>query len=167
MVGVHLVDETELHLVADSKRPVDLSVFCAGLAVDELPPRVCRRRDPVDLDHVVFPLDALRAMRMRLRSVVMVLLVVPVMGVGVLLCSCGGLGGAATSSSAATPPLPVGRSVMPHFGQEAAQAAAIRGMGQTKAVGGSVSACAGMSFIPQFGHLPAHEETTSGCIGQA
>ena len=60
VVGVHLVDQAELHLVADAERPVDLGVLRAGLAVDELPAHVGRGRHPVDLDHVVFPFDALR-----------------------------------------------------------------------------------------------------------
>ena len=58
MVGVHLVDEADLHLVADPEPPVDRVVLGVGRAVDELPAHVRRRRDLVDLDHVVFPLDA-------------------------------------------------------------------------------------------------------------
>ena len=42
------------------ERPVDLRVLGAGVAVDQLPAHVRRRRHPVDLDHVVFPLDPLR-----------------------------------------------------------------------------------------------------------
>ena len=38
--------------------PVDRVVLGAGGAVDELPAHVLRRRHPVDLDHVVLPLDA-------------------------------------------------------------------------------------------------------------
>ena len=57
---------------------------------------------------------------------------------------------------------------MPHFGQVAAHVAVISAsMGHAKALGASVSACAGMSFIPHFGHLPAQEATISGSIGQA
>ena len=59
MVRVHLVHEAQLHLVTDVEGPVDLRVFGARVAVDELPARVRGRRHPVDLDHVVFPLDAL------------------------------------------------------------------------------------------------------------
>ena len=59
MVGVHLVDEADLHTVADPKPPVDPCILRARLAVDELPAHVRRRRHPVDLDHVVFPLDPL------------------------------------------------------------------------------------------------------------
>ena len=51
---------------------------------------------------------------------------------------------------------------MPHFGHVPAQVAVISGcIGQTNAVGGSVSAGAGMSFMPHFGHFPAHEATIS------
>ena len=45
--------------VADPKPPVDPCILRARLAVDELPAHVRRRRHPVDLDHVVFPLDPL------------------------------------------------------------------------------------------------------------
>ena len=45
-------------IFTDVERPVDLSVFCPCLSVDELPAHVRRRRHSVDLDHVVFPLDA-------------------------------------------------------------------------------------------------------------
>ena len=57
VIRVHLVDEADLHRVADAEAPVDLVVDGAARAVDELPARVRRRGDAVDLDHVVFPLD--------------------------------------------------------------------------------------------------------------
>src|SRR5438874_13747203 len=62
----------QLHLVADMERPVDLGVLRSRLAVEELPPHVGRRRHPVDLHHVVFPLDSLGG-------------VVPVFGLAVLM----------------------------------------------------------------------------------
>ena len=58
MIRVHLVDEANLHAVADAEAPVDLVVDGAARTVDELPARIRRRRDAVDLDHVVLPLDA-------------------------------------------------------------------------------------------------------------
>jgi hypothetical protein len=55
------------HPVADAQPPVDRVVRGAGLAVDQAPARVRRRRHPVDVDHVVFPLDAARiGLRLRL-----------------------------------------------------------------------------------------------------
>src|SRR5215211_1473178 len=44
MVGLHLVDEPDLDLVADAEPPADRVVLGAGR--------------PVELDHVVFPFDA-------------------------------------------------------------------------------------------------------------
>src|SRR5215210_1658829 len=57
VVRVHLVHEPELDLIADSELPVDRVVGGARLSVDKAPPHVRRRCDPVDVDHVVFPLD--------------------------------------------------------------------------------------------------------------
>ena len=57
MVAGHLVEEPELDPVADAEAPVDRLVLGARLAVDDLPAHVRRRRHPIDLDHVVFPLD--------------------------------------------------------------------------------------------------------------
>ena len=57
MVRVHLVDEPELDAVADRELPVDPVVGRAGVAVDEHPAHVRGRRQAVDLDHVVLPLD--------------------------------------------------------------------------------------------------------------
>src|SRR5262249_36991932 len=59
MVGVHTVDEPDLHLVTYAEVPVDPGVLRARGSVDQLPAHVRRGGDPVDLDHVVFPLDAL------------------------------------------------------------------------------------------------------------
>ena len=77
MVGVHLVDEPDLHLVADPEPPVDRVVLGAraGRPVDELPAHVRRRRHPVDLDHVVFPLDAAGGVVLVAFAVVLVLAV--------------------------------------------------------------------------------------------
>ena len=58
VVGVHLVDQPDLHAVADAEPPLDGVVLGVVGAVDELPAHVRRRRELVDLDHVVFPLDA-------------------------------------------------------------------------------------------------------------
>ena len=60
MIGVHLVHEADLDLITNSEFPVDGGVFGAGVAIDELPAHVRGRGLPVDLDHVVFPLDPLR-----------------------------------------------------------------------------------------------------------
>ena len=57
MVSGHLVEEPDLHLVADPEPPVDRRVLIAGRAVDQLPAHVGRGGHPVDLDHVVVPLD--------------------------------------------------------------------------------------------------------------
>src|SRR5438046_6663129 len=54
------------------ERPVDLGILRSRLSVDELPPHVGRSGHPVDLDHVVFPLDPLGG-------------VVPVVGLAVLM----------------------------------------------------------------------------------
>jgi hypothetical protein len=58
VVGVHLVDEPQLDLIADAEAPVDRVVGGTCFSVDEAPMHVRRRRDPVDVDHVVLPLDA-------------------------------------------------------------------------------------------------------------
>ena len=141
MVGVHFVDEADLHLVADPERPVDLSVLGAGFAVDELPAHVRRRRHAVDLDHVVFPLDSLRRVVCVASAVVSVVLVMLVVLGVVLLVLPWAVSEAEASSGAATAPLPVARKVMPHFGQDAGELAVISGcIGQTKAVGASALA---------------------------
>ena len=57
MVGVHLVQQPDLHAVTDAEPPLDVVVLRIVGAVDELPARVRRRRELVDVDHVVFPLD--------------------------------------------------------------------------------------------------------------
>ena len=58
MIRIHLVDQSQLDLVADAEGPVDLRVLGARVAVDELPAHVRRGRHAVHLDHVVFPLDS-------------------------------------------------------------------------------------------------------------
>ena len=60
VVGVHLVDQADLHPVADPELPGDVVVRGVGRAIDQLPAGVRRRRDLVDLDHVVLPLDPIR-----------------------------------------------------------------------------------------------------------
>src|SRR5438034_5789283 len=65
------------------ERPVDLGILRSRLAVDELPPHVGGRRHPVDLHHVVFPLDPLGGVVPVLGLAV--LMVVPVMAVLVLI----------------------------------------------------------------------------------
>jgi hypothetical protein len=57
VVGVHLVDQPQLDLVSDAELPVDRVVHRACLPIDEVPAHVRRRGDPVDVDHVVLPLD--------------------------------------------------------------------------------------------------------------
>ena len=58
VVAGHLVEQPDLHLVADAEAPVDRRVFGVGVAVDELPAHVRWGGHPIDVDHVVFPLDA-------------------------------------------------------------------------------------------------------------
>jgi hypothetical protein len=60
MVPGHLVQQPELHLVTDAEGPVDRGVLRARGLVDQLPAHVRRGGESVDLDHVVFPLDATR-----------------------------------------------------------------------------------------------------------
>ena len=62
MVGVHLVDQADLDLVSNPEIPVDRGVRRPNVTVDELPAHVLRRRAPIHLHHVVFPLDALRVL---------------------------------------------------------------------------------------------------------
>src|ERR687891_2384705 len=57
VVGLHLVHESDLDLVADAETPVDRVVLGTGRPVHDDPAHVGRRRLPVHLDHVVFPLD--------------------------------------------------------------------------------------------------------------
>jgi len=57
VVGIHLVDQPQLDLVADTELPGDRVVDGARLLVDEVPAQVRGRRDPVDVEHVVLPLD--------------------------------------------------------------------------------------------------------------
>jgi hypothetical protein len=57
VIGVHLVDQSNLHLVPDPKPPVDLPSFGACRPIDQLPTHVARRGQPVHIHHVVFPLD--------------------------------------------------------------------------------------------------------------
>jgi hypothetical protein len=73
VVGIHFVDQADLHAIADAEPPVDLRVLRPRLAVDELPAHVRRRRHAVHLDHVVFPLDPLgRFMAVRVLAVAVV-----------------------------------------------------------------------------------------------
>src|SRR5262245_30813103 len=58
MVGVHFVDQPDLHSFADREPPVDRRTGGTGGAVDQLPAHVVRGGQPVDLHHVVFPFDA-------------------------------------------------------------------------------------------------------------
>ena len=120
VVGVHLVDEPDLHAVADAEVPVDRVVLGVVGAVDELPAHVRRRRELVDLDHVVFPLDAAR-----------VLVAVPV---GVRARD----GRRRAASSWPCPPAcdrtsRAGMSFMPHSGQRSAVSLVTSGcIGQAK-----------------------------------
>ena len=79
VVAGHLVQQPELHLVTDPEAPVDRGVLRAGRLVGQLPAHVRRGGEPVDLDHVVFPLDAAR------RGVVMTFIGFAVMLVGTVL----------------------------------------------------------------------------------
>src|SRR4051794_10864001 len=75
MVRVHLVDEADLHAIADAEAPIDPCSLRACRAVDQLPARVRRRGHAVDGDHVVFPLDSARGVGMFGSYVVMVVLI--------------------------------------------------------------------------------------------
>ena len=61
VVPSHLVEQANLHPVADAESPVDRrgSRRRSSRSI-ELPADVGRRRHAVDLDHVVFPFDAVR-----------------------------------------------------------------------------------------------------------
>src|SRR3954464_10910035 len=81
MVGVHLVDQADLHPVADGELPLDGVVGGVGGAVDQLPAGVGRRGDPVDVDHVVLPLAAAgRGVVVRVVGVRLVVVVVMPLG---------------------------------------------------------------------------------------
>ena len=58
VIRVHLVEQADLDLVADPEAPLDGTVLGSCCRVNQLPAHVGGGRDPVDLDHVVFPLDA-------------------------------------------------------------------------------------------------------------
>ena len=58
VVGIHLVHKSQLDLVADAELPGDRIVDCSGRSIDEVLAHVRGCRQPVDVDHVVFPLDA-------------------------------------------------------------------------------------------------------------
>jgi len=58
VIGVHLVDQPDLHPVTHREGPVDIRVLRPGLAVDQLPDHVARIRRPVDIRHQVLPLQA-------------------------------------------------------------------------------------------------------------
>ena len=130
MVGLHLVDEPDLDLVADVELPVDGGVLSAGFPVDDQPAHIGRRRLPVQLDHVVFPFDAFRsAVRMAsLFAMGVVLLVVSVvvfmlavaiavtvLFVPVHVVAVSSLPESGASPRSAAAPVPVA-GVMPHFG---------------------------------------------------
>jgi len=70
VIGVHLVDQPDLHLVTDPEPPGDPVVPRSGVPVEKDPPHVRRGGHPVHLDHVVLPLDAL-AGRLLARVMVM------------------------------------------------------------------------------------------------
>ena len=57
VVGVHLVDQSDLDPVSDGEPPVDRGCRGAGGPVHEFPVHV-RCGQPVDCHHVVFPFDA-------------------------------------------------------------------------------------------------------------
>src|SRR5215216_3831643 len=61
MVGVHFIDQPDLDSVADGEPPVDGGAVGAGGPVEEPPVHGGAGGLAVDLDHVVFPLDALSA----------------------------------------------------------------------------------------------------------
>jgi hypothetical protein len=57
MVGIHLVDQPDLHPLADRELPVDRAAVGTHRPVHQRPMHRGVGRHPVDLDHVVFPLD--------------------------------------------------------------------------------------------------------------
>src|SRR5215210_6543269 len=78
VVRVHLVDQPQLDLIADPEAPVDRMVGGACLPVDKAPMHVRRCRDPVDVDHVIFPFDTARLALRLLAVLFFVLGFVPV-----------------------------------------------------------------------------------------
>ena len=177
VVRVHLVDQPHLHLVTDSEFPVDCMVFGAGCAVDQLPAHVLRRGHPVDLDHVVLPLDGAGSAMPVALAVVRVLI-----ALGVMVVSLSGvvvLVGAAVQLVFIGVVLMViamsfvlctrvdergGQEFIPHSGQRPGSLLTISGcMGQVYVVGAAVAS----SAMPHFGQRPGSSRTTSGCIGQA
>jgi hypothetical protein len=59
MIGVHLVDQPDFDPVPNRERPVEWTVHCTGLPVDELPNTVARIRCPIDLRHQMLPLETI------------------------------------------------------------------------------------------------------------
>jgi hypothetical protein len=60
VIAGHLVQQPDLQPVADPESPVDRGVLVAGAFLDQRRAHVRRSGEPVDLDHVVFALDATR-----------------------------------------------------------------------------------------------------------
>src|SRR5215204_334190 len=61
MVGGHFIDQPDLDSVADGEPPVDGGAVGTGGPVEEPPVHGGAGGLAVDLDHIVLPLDALRA----------------------------------------------------------------------------------------------------------
>src|SRR5688572_29557067 len=57
MIGIRLVHEAYLHLVADFELPVDALVYMSRFAIHKLPVHIGGSREAVDLHHAVFPLN--------------------------------------------------------------------------------------------------------------
>ena len=152
VVRVHLVDEADLHLITDAEAPVDRGVLRACRAVDELPAHVGGSGDPVDLDHVVFPLDPLRGVMLMRAFVVLVLVPALVVLVPVVMAAFWYQVTSARASCRTSGNDPVHRS--------SPRGASGR---RTSSLLGAVA----RSFIPHFGHEPGSSLTTSGCMGHA
>ena len=136
----------------------------AGVLVDQLPAHVGRRRDPVDLDHVVLPLDpadggvvvAVVVVGMLVIVVVVTVRVVAVVVIAVVVLV------AFVAVTAARRRNDVRRQEL-HAALRALVRRFADDLGVHRAdVGDRRSAS---SFMPHFGHLPGSALTTSGCIG--
>src|SRR4051812_5624460 len=133
-VAGHLIEQPDLAPAPDAEPPVDGRVLGTGRAVDQLPTHVGGGGEPIDVNHVVLPLDPVASAVIMPTGVAIVLMV--------LWCSwCSCPPASATSCD--------GRSFMPHCGQWPGSSLTTSGcMGHVYVPAG---ASTGSSFIPQVG----------------